>query len=103
MQNILDETDILITDLMNSVLYKNYISAREKLTIENISLIKKFKLMQKENNQNDFRNEKVLSNFYTKLLLDDDIRKFLDSELKLTECVKQIYIKLGNIKIDTFD
>jgi len=106
LKEILDQADNLVKNLFESDIYKNYLEARKKLNQEDLVLIRQLKKLQKEfvTVNNNFENEKLLSNIYAKLCLANNTRRFLESELKLTEFIKILNIKLSNaIKLDYFD
>jgi hypothetical protein len=68
-----------------------YASSRQSLTNRDIELIKDFKRLENEHRgELDFNTEKMISNRYTKLMLNPGIRAFLESERKICNMLVEV-------------
>ena len=89
--------------LIKSQVYKDYLSAKNRLDKGSRDLLNEYK-KQVGIKKNDFEHEKYVSNLYAKLMLMTPTRGFLEAELELINCIREIYIKISeDINIDVFD
>lgn len=96
---ICDLKDVLI----RSQIYKDYLSAKNRLDKDSRDLLNEYK-KQIRIKENDFEHEKYVSNLYAKLMLMTPTREFLKIESELINCIKEIYIKISeDINIDVFN
>lgn len=98
MKKILECAEELKKILVDSDVYQNYLLAKKNLSDEDFELIKKYKQLHIDfinNKNNSFETEKIISSLYSRLNLNPRTRDFLKSELVLTDCLKKIYIKIG--------
>ena len=89
--------------LIESAVYKNYLSAKNCLDDDCKNLLNEYK-RQIRIKKDDFEHEKYVSSLYSKLMLIDPTRKFLEAEAELINCIKKIYIKTSeDLNVDVFD
>ena len=89
--------------LIKSQIYRDYLSAKNRLDKDSRDLLNEYK-KQIRIKKNDFEHEKYVSNLYAKLMLIESARKFFKAESELINCIKEIYIKISeDINIDVFD
>ncbi|MDR1001117.1 MAG: YlbF family regulator [Clostridiales bacterium] len=74
-----------------------YVASRQSLTSKDIELIKDFKRLENEHRGNvfDYNTEKMISNRYTKLMLNPDIRDFLESEREVCHMLVEVAEAIG--------
>ena len=106
MKKILDCVDELKKILVDSDVYQNYLLAKKNLSDEELALIKEYKRLHIDfinKKSNSFEDEKIISSLYSRLNLNPRTHDFLKSELILTDCLKEIYIKIGeDLDINVF-
>ena len=89
--------------LIKSQIYRDYLSAKNRLDKDSRDLLNEYK-KQIRIKKNDFEHEKYVSNLYARLMLIESARKFFKAESELIKCIKEIYIKISeDINIDVFD
>ncbi len=106
MDKIMEKVRELNEILVDSDVYQNYFYAKEKLSGEAKQLVVEYKSLRNKYLREgmDFEKEKILSSVYSKLMLNEASRVFIQNELELTKLIKQIYIKLAeNIEVEIFD
>lgn len=106
MDEILQYVDKLTKILVNSDVYQNYLLAKKNLNNSDLKLMTEFKKLHKEfisSGSNNFDKEKLISHLYSNLMLKAETRLFLESELNLTNCMKEIHMRISDgINIDVF-
>ena len=99
MQVIMSGVDNLKKILIDSDVYQNYLLAKKNLTSADTELINQYKKLHLDftnKKNNDFESEKLISSVYSRLNINPRTSDFLKTELALTNCLKEIYIKLSD-------
>jgi Protein of unknown function (DUF964). len=106
MNEILECVEKLNKILVDSDVYQNYLYAKKNLDTEDTKLLTEFKNLYAKFVEADknFEYEKILSNMYSKLMLRENTRLFLQKELEMTQCMRQIYSGIAkNLDVELFD
>lgn len=106
MNEILECVEKLNKILVDSDVYQNYLYAKKNLDAEDTKLLTEFKNLYAKFVEADknFEYEKILSNMYSKLMLRENTRLFLQKELEMTQCMRQIYLGIAkNLDVELFD
>lgn len=106
MNEILECVEKLNKILVDSDVYQNYLYAKKNLDAEDTKLLTEFKNLYAKFVETDknFEYEKILSNMYSKLMLRENTRLFLQKELEMTQCMRQIYSGIAkNLDVELFD
>lgn len=97
MEKILEQSYVLLDIIKESTLYREYLQYKNKINEDSFLKEKLFNLknIQLENYidtevENNFDNEKRMSNLYTPLILNEDIHIFLEKEKNLLELLETI-------------
>jgi hypothetical protein len=106
-KDILHIAKNLTIEVKSNDVYVDYTTKKNNLSKEEINKICKFKIEIKNFSKdkiNNFDKEKKISEIYKELILDNNIKTFIDAEKKLLDMVKAVINEfISELKIELFE
>ena len=101
--NAVVKAEALVLSIKESRVYKEYIEAYNKLTRTEMEKLRSFKQIESNNSPLNFEEEKIISNLYTVLILNKNIKTFIEKERAVCAMLSLVFDIIDSVDLFMFN